>query len=144
MPYGKFKPAEKYVVKNPWDGSKTKVSHPDGYSGLFWGRVYDAGNTLIYPASDYFMHLAEDKKVETFEYWNILYELIDGYCAKHITPLKGDSTKHHYQSGFGGDECDGLIDFWLPVQVPDLPDMPFTIEGKPYVLKWKYSGDDDE
>lgn len=146
MPYGKFKPAKTTLIKNRWDGHEATVSTPDGYGGLFWGRVYDAGNTLIFPASDYFMRLAEDKQLDTFEYWNILTELIDRHCVEYLNPLMGQNLNYNYQSGFGGDDCDGLIDFWLPVQVPDLPDMPFTIEGKPYVLKWQYSpgGDDDE
>lgn len=129
-----------------WGENTVKISNPEGYYGLFWGRVYDQNGKCIYPASDYFMKLAEEKKIDTFHYWDTIYELIDAYCKKHITPLveDDDDDKYHYQSGFGGDECDGLIDFWLPKQVPDLPDMPFTIDGTSYVLKWVYAGDDED
>jgi hypothetical protein len=141
MPFGKFYPAKKEPIKTI-SGETIEHSSPDGYGGLFWGCVYDSDGKQIRMAQDYFWNLGKDDHPEDdFKYWYDIDELIHQHCLKYIHPYRGD--RHHYQSGFGGDESDGLIDFWVKEQVPEMPDMPFEIAGKQYVLKWEYSSGDD-
>jgi hypothetical protein len=81
----------------------------------------------------------ENEESDTFKYWDMIYKLIDELCTRHLKPLMNGDESYAYQSGFGGDESDGLIDFWLPVKVPELPIISFEIYGKKYELRWKYS-----
>jgi hypothetical protein len=113
---------------------------PSGYTGLFWGTVYTAKGKKLESAEDYFMRLAEKNDLDEFDYSDLISEKIREYCNEHVESLAGDNRSYGCQCGFGGDESDGLIDFWLPTKVPDLPDMNFVILEKEYTLKWKYSG----
>jgi hypothetical protein len=144
MPFGKFYPAKTETIKNI-RGETIEHSSPAGYGGLFWGRVYDSEGKRIRMAEDYFWELGKvDHPEDDFKYWYDIDELIHQHCLKYIHPYRGDL---HYQSGFGGDECDGLIDFWVKEPIPEMPDMPFEIAGKKYTIKWEYSSgsmyDDD-
>jgi hypothetical protein len=140
MPFGKFIPAKTETIKNI-RGELVSYSSPAGYGGLFWGRVYDSDGNLIRLASDYFWDLGQANNPEyDFQYWEDIDKLIGEHCEKYIYPYRGDD--HHYQYGFGGDESDGLIDFWVKDPIPEMPDMPFEIAGKKYVMKWDYSSGD--
>lgn len=144
MPFGKFHPAKSEIITT-MRGDKVPLNTPSGYGGLFWGRVYDSDGNRIRTASDYFWELGQDKPEDDFRYWYAIDELIHQHCLKYIHPYRGDN--HHYQSGFGGDDCDGLIDFWVKEPIPEMPDMPFEIAGEKYIIKWEYSSgsmDEDE
>jgi len=134
MPFGKFHAAKDEMITT-MRGDKVPLKTPAGYGGLFWGRVYGPDGKKITIAQDYFMELGKDE--DEFKYWYEIDALIHQHCMKYIHPYRGDN--HHYQSGFGGDESDGLIDFWTEKPIPEMPDMPFEIAGKAYVLKWDYS-----
>jgi hypothetical protein len=136
MPFGKFHPAKSEIITR-LDGTTVPLDTPPGYGGLFWGRVYDSDGNRIRRASDYFWELGQDNMEDEFRYWYVIDELIHQHCLKYIHPYRGYA--HHYQSGFGGDESDGLIDFWVKEPIPEMPDMPFEIEGEKYILKWEYS-----
>jgi hypothetical protein len=137
MPFGTFHPAEDKVITTMY-GDQVPLKTPAGYGGLFWGHVYDSDGKQLCMASEYFLDLGKtDHPEDDFKYWYDIDELIHRHCMKYVHPYRGDT--HHYQSGFGGDDCDGLIDFWLTEQVPEMPDMPFEIAGTQYVLKWTYS-----
>lgn len=139
--YGTYQPAEQKTFKDFKDETVT-LNTPAGYAGLFWGKIYDSDGYRLYAASDYLMKLAKANGEENeFKYWDVINDLITELCNTYIKPLMGEDESYAYQSGFGGDECDGLIDFWLPVQVPELPMIPFEIEGKKYVLHWEFSGE---
>lgn len=142
MPFGKYIPAEEKMIKTI-DGDEVLLKTPAGYAGLFWGNVYFKENDqFISHAEFYFTDVAENNDRDDYEYW----ELIDGYIGKHCKKYLPKKTheSYHYQYGFGGDECDGLIDFWLPEPVQEMPDMEFTIEGVEYVMKWTYSSGNDD
>ena len=140
MPFGKFCPAKTEMIKNI-HGEMIEFHQRAGYGGLFWGSVYGPDGKKIKMANDYFWELGKvDHPEDDFKYWYDIDELISQHCTQYIGPYRGPD--HHYQSGFGGDESDGLIDFWTENPVPEMPDMPFTIAGKNYVLKWRYSSGD--
>jgi hypothetical protein len=143
MPFGKYYPAENTMITTIY-GDQVPLNKPAGYGGLFWGRVYDENEKKIWPASDYFWDLAKSDGHELeYEYWELIDSLIGEHCKKYVAPYSDDD--HHYQYGFGGDECDGLIDFWVKDPIPKMPDMPFEVAGEKYVLKWEYSsGSDDD
>lgn len=145
MAFGKFIPAESKIITNIY-GEKVPLNKPAGYAGLFWGTVFDENGGKIDVASDYFRELASDLgEDDDFCYWEIIDHAIEQYCKKHLRPISDKSERHHYQYGFGGDNCDGLIDFWLPESVPEMPDLEFTIDNKKYTIRWEYSpGDDDD
>ncbi len=142
MPFGKFRPARDEIITT-MSGDKVPLHTPAGYGGLFWGRVYGPDGNRIRIADDYFWELGQvDHPEDDFKYWYDIDELINQHCTKYIGPYRG--SDHHYQSGFGGDESSGLIDFWTAERIPEMPDMPFEIAGKAYVLKWEYSSGSDE
>ena len=140
MSFGKFQPAKTETIKN-MHGETVTVNTPAGYSGLFWGAVYNSKGKNIRQADDYFLELGETHDPDDgFKYWDIISDAISEHCVKYIEPVCG--PHHHYQSGFGGDESNGLIDFWTEKPIPEMPDMEFEIAGKKYVIKWKYSSGD--
>jgi hypothetical protein len=143
MPFGKFSPAESRMITNS-RGEKLPLNTPAGYAGLFWGKVFHGNGRRIKNAEDYFCNLAK-KNGEDYEYlyWDIIGEAIDLYCEKYIAPLINDHDQYHFQSGFGGDECDGLIDFWLPEPIAKMPPLRININGKNYILRWEYSSGDE-
>ena len=137
MPFGKFRPESTETTKNMYEEMVTFTNHA-GYGGLFWGRVYDSDDNLIRLADDYFWELGKvDYPEDDFKYWYDIDNLIGKHCSKYVDPYKG--INHHYQYGFGGDESSGVIDFFVEKPIPEMPDMPFTIAGKQYVIKWEYS-----
>ncbi len=140
MPFGKFYPAKTERVKTIL-GEVVTFNTPAGYGGLFWGSVYDSDGNAISNAQDYFLELGKaHNRYHDYEYWDVIVDFIDEHCLKYVNPYCGD--KHHYQSGFGGDEADGVIDFWVEEQLPEMPKMPFEIAGKSYIMKWYYSTGD--
>ena len=74
------------------------------------------------------------------EAWDIINDKL--HCQLQTQIGKVDFNKYHWQCGFGGDEMDGLLDFWLPTQIACPADMHFTILGKNYVMSFIYGGDD--
>lgn len=141
MPFGKFIPARNEIITNMY-GEQVHHSTPPGYGGLFWGRVHNKDGKRIRLAEDYFYDLAKKNGEETeFVYWEHIDSEIGKHCQKYIDPFYKSS--HHYQYGFGGDESDGLIDFWLPEPIPEMPPMTFEICGEKYTIEWEYSSGDD-
>lgn len=141
MPFGLFAPSRTDLITNK-HGETVVLNTPEGYSGLFWGRVYDADGNRIKIAHDYFWHLGQvDYPDDDFKYWGIIDSRIAEHCDTYILPYCG--KRHHYQSGFGGDESDGLVDFWTEKPIPEMPDMPFEISGNQYVMKWEYSSGEE-
>jgi hypothetical protein len=137
MSFGKFHPAKKSTLKTI-DGETKTVDTPAGYGGLFWGYVYNSQEKVIPHAEDYFLELGEkNDPSDQFKYWDIIDHKITSHCLKYIDPYCG--ANHHYQSGFGGDEGNGLIDFWTEKRIPEMPDLEFEIEGEKYTIKWLYS-----
>lgn len=137
MPYGKYNPAKSEKIINS-RGETTIINTPEGYSGLFWGKVY-CDDVEIQNAEDYFLKITGSDEHLEFDYWDQISDIIEQHCTKYIFPYVKDHYNYHYQSGFGGDECDGLIDFWLPVPIPKMPDIVFKIQGKIYQLRWTFS-----
>jgi hypothetical protein len=118
-------------------GQKIKTnSGITGYGGLFWGSVSNEDGSNIEYASDFFFKVEENGK----EAWDIINDKLHLHLHKHIG--KVDRLKYHWQCGFGGDEMDGLLDFWLPTQIECPPDMKFKILGEKYVMSFNYGGDD--
>jgi len=134
MPFGKFKPAKSERTTDS-RGHPVVLNTPAGYGGIFWGTVYDSNGKIV--DEDYFSDLAENTD-DDYKYWDIIDEFILEHCLKYIDPFCGG--QRCYQSGFGGKYSSGLIDFWTKDPIPEMPDMLFEIEGKKYIMKWRYVG----
>ena len=128
MPFGKYCPVEKHT--------------PAGYSGLFWGTVYGKYGERIANAQDYFRELAEENGVDGFIYEDEISDALEEHCEIYIDPYCG--IDYNYQSGFGGDDCDGLVDFWTEKPIPTMPPMYFKICKRIYVMKFEYSSGSEE
>jgi hypothetical protein len=137
MPFGKY-----YPSKNIKFGNKT-IKKPGGYSGLFWGSVYTKENKKIQNASNYFLNQSEENGLDEYDYWDKIDTEINKHCEKYISPYLVEDRSYHYQTGFGSNHCDGLIEFWLPVEVPEMPDFKFIIDNNEYTMKWQYSDGSD-
>jgi hypothetical protein len=117
-------------------GQKIKsTSGTTGYGGLFWGSVRNEDGSDIEYASDFFFNVDDNGH----DAWDIINDKLYFHLRKHIGQV--DLINYHWQSGFGGDEMDGLLDFWLPTQIECPPDMQFKILGKNYIMSFKYDGD---
>jgi len=102
-----------------------------------WGSVRNEDGSIFKYASDYFFKIKDDSN----EAWDIISDKLDRHVRMHIGEVDRDKNRW-WQSGFGGDEMDGLIDFCLPTPIECLPDMEFEILGKKYVMSFTYGGDD--
>ena len=146
--YGKYYPVHKFDGKRS-DGTEYSGETPAGYGGLFRADVTDMdGNSLHdYSVADYFLGLKNpDENEDTyknlnFETWEIINEHVRDVLSKHM-PEQDD--KYHWQCGFGGDEGDGLIDFFCKEKIDLPPPSIFRVYGKSYRMTWYYDGDDDE
>lgn len=139
MPFGEFNP-EEVSFHNVSSGQRVPHFMPSGYSGLFWGKMFYGNGRRINSADNYFVELArKNGENDEYIYWTLIDAAIEKHCEDYLGPILKDNEKYTYQYGFGGDECDGLIDFWLPKQVPKMPPLRFKILGKKYILRWEYS-----
>lgn len=141
MSYGKYNSEKDNKIIDMF-GKEVSFKTPEGYSGLFWGTVYNSKGKIMDDASDYFWDLSEEHENDGFEYWETISNFIEEHCSKYIAPYCGQD--YHYQCGFGASDMNGLIDFCTKKPIPEMPDMPFEIEGKKYVIKWKYSSGHDD
>lgn len=135
---GKYQPAETTTVQTK-DGEKT-IHTPEGYSGIIWGRLYDSHGTYIRMGDDYIDQLATKNGADNCDYWLEITDLIYAHCDTYLKPIR-DKSEHKYysyQCEFGGDGGSGMIDFWLPEQIPELPEMHFTIGGESFIMRWNY------
>jgi len=147
--YGKYQPAEKYSGKRP-DGTEYSGETLAGYSGDFRGSITDIdGNDVDdYSASQYFLTLRNPKNNTlkeddmNFETW----EIIDNYisnCVSEYMP-ECDHKYYHWQCRFGGNDLDGLVEFFCKEKVKILPPMIFKVYDKSYRMIWTYhAGYDD-
>lgn len=103
---------------------------PYNWCGLMRAKVYTDKGELIRRMSEYVMfgvpngdHICSD-----------IADLLHDHAKKYLP--KDESGKNVWQTGFGGDEGDGLIDYALDVEPPDIPDMEFVVDGKTYIMKF--------
>lgn len=99
--------------------------------GLIRAQVYGP-NGLIKHADDFF-------DCETDE-WVIINDAMKKVLIP-ILPERG-VDKSNWQCGFGGDEGNGLVDYWLPKKIAYLPNVVFKIKGIEY--KMIFQIDDQE
>ena len=109
----------------------TSKSGTTGYSGIFWGSVRNEDGSQLQYAQDVFFEIDGA--------WEIINDKLQRHLQKHIGVV--DRKNYHWQCGFGGDEMDGMLDFWLPTPLDCPPDMKFTILNKKYVMSFSYGWD---
>ena len=107
MDYGDFTPQED--------------NRPEGYSGVFIGKVYDSDNRRNFD-------------VETNE--NGLSNHLHTTWHRRL-PV---TSKYGYQHRDFGDET--VLDFFLERKMPNPPDFHFEMGNEQYVMKFKYSPQD--
>jgi hypothetical protein len=138
MAYGKFIPARKFSGTRK-DGTKYSGESPAGYSGLFRAnvtyangkRVFAEDGDEVYSVSDYFFNRDESS-------WETVNDSMDKFYGA-IVPRDGT---YGCQYGFGGDEGDGLIDFFAKERIEVPKPMKFELFGTEYVMSWYYCGED--
>ena len=134
--YGEFKPENRFI--NQFNNKE--VVTPSGYYGLFVGRVYDSSNNLIHDADTYFWNL--DKSSENIIDLDSIGKDLRLHLDKKWHHIETVSSKYYYQAGFGGDEGDGSIDFFLEKKIVCPPDMKFKVYNKNYTMKFIYKHQD--
>lgn len=92
------------------------------YSGLIWGSVYDANGVYMPDAETHFWDADPDLFVEIS---NIMREHVRKYI--HVG---------YFQSGFGGDDRNGCIDYAWHIPAPQVDPMPFEISGCKYTMRF--------
>ena len=134
--YGEFKSENRFI--NQFNNKE--VVTPSGYYGLFVGRVYDSSNNLIHDADTYFWNL--DKSSEKIIDLDSIGKDLRLHLDKKWHHIETVSSKYYYQAGFGGDEGDGSIDFFLEKKIVCPPDMKFKVYNKNYTMKFIYKHQD--
>ena len=104
---------------------------PYNSTGLIYGRVYHEDGSFLANADDYFYELDG----EEIRLWNSIADKLQKHVEKHFPRYK--SGKNVWQTGFGGDEGTGLIDYALESSPPMLPNMPFKINNKAYYMTFQ-------
>jgi len=103
---------------------------PYNSTGLIYGRVYTKDGSFLANADDYFYALDDNE----IKYWNSIADKLQKHVKKHFP--KYNLGKNVWQTGFGGDEGTGLIDYALESNPPKLPDMTFKIKNVVYYMKF--------
>lgn len=130
MPYGEYIPTE-------------DMSVPERYSGLLWATIYEPNGKEIILAQTYFEQLAKTHGKNNNEYTDLVRKVIRNYCKNYIKLFCTDINYHACQSGFGNENCNGLIDF-TTVKPIRAPDTLFGINDELYTIKWTYSSGLDD
>jgi hypothetical protein len=102
---------------------------PYNVCGLIHAKVYNEDGSHFANADDYFFDIDET---------GVFCEIISNNLENHILnyfPVR-ERGKNTWQTGFGGDEGSGLIDFALQANPPLIPDLEFKIDGKNYTMKF--------
>ena len=96
------------------------------YVGLVRAKIYNKDD-IIRNAQDEFFSIDENSWLE-----------ISNKMTKHVKKFfpKKEYGKNTWQSGFGGDDSDGTIDFALQAHPPAISDMRFKFNGKFYTMKF--------
>jgi hypothetical protein len=102
---------------------------PFNVCGLIRANLYNQDGSLLKNAEDYFFEMDEEGS-----YWGIISDKMNNHVSKYFP--ERESGKNVWQTGFGGDESDGLIDFALQTYPPAVPDMEFDIDGIVYIMKF--------
>jgi len=140
MGYGKFSPARKFSGTR-MDGSHYSGETPNGYTGMFRAKVTLANGKEIlteygcnvYSVSNYF-----------FERDNNSWETVNEFMKKFYGPIVPYDGSYGCQYAFGGDESDGLIDFFAKERVELPRPMKFELFGNEYLLTWYYQSEEDD
>ena len=144
--YGKFLPSSVTPSFQRYDGTMTNpLSKPDGYVGLFLGTIFDEDGSKFRCLREYAGQLVQSDSFNLYVLdiegaWDKINDKLQDHMTKHIGPV---AMPYGWQCGFGGDEMDGLLDYWLPTKLACPPEMKFTISGMKYIMKFSYSGEDD-
>lgn len=143
MSYGKFVPARKYSGTRE-DGTTYSGEIPAGYSGLFRARISNVDETPI----------LDDNGVKLYRYTSVsdhwfnkdesIFEIVNDCMENKYGCIVLDGKPYGAQYGFGGDECDGLIDFFAKERVKLPEPMKFEAFGKEYLMTWYYASYDDD
>jgi hypothetical protein len=102
---------------------------PYNVSGLIRAKVYNEDGSHFANADGYFFTMDE-----TGVFWEMISNDLENHVAKYFPVREHD--KNTWQTGFGGDEGNGLIDFALQTNPPMIPDLEFTINGTHYTMKF--------
>lgn len=116
---------------------------------LFTAKVYVVNK-------EYQQHTGETQEIEISDpknYFTVLGEkyvrqisdLVENHCEKYLFPLLSESEQKRLFAGFGGDCMSGLIDCHSskPLDIENIPDTTFEIEGRHYRMEWHYYEEED-
>ena len=95
------------------------------YTGLIHGSVYDTKGDLMKEAEWHFWDTDPD-----------LFTVIGNIISEHVRKYMDRGC---FQAGFGGDDLDGCIDYSWNKPAPDIPEMPFEINGQKYSMRFSAS-----
>ena len=98
--------------------------------------MYDSDNNLIPDADTYFWELDKNGYLEDAD---SISKDLDKHLSNNWHSVESSSSKYSYQSGFGGNNGDGLVDFFLENKMPCPKDMKFKVYNKNYTMKFRYN-----
>jgi len=123
-------------------GDKMTMGKSVGYNGEFYGKIVvkETGESVDQDDFEY------DENGELSNDWDFIYDTMDGHFDKYLldtftqAELRtiNENSDYMFYHGFGGDEGDGIFNFFSPKKIPLPPPMEFTAPGtgETYVMSF--------
>lgn len=115
-----------------------------GYGGLLHGSIKEK-KTGRERTEDDFSYGFDGTRNE----YDIINDKLAAHFTAHLNAEPGNYDRKslnkegfNWQSGFGGDEGNGEIDFFLPKKIKMLSPMSFRINNVDYIMTFSFGGDE--
>lgn len=130
--------------KAPHNNSTTKYgdektrSNIKGYEGEFYGIIHNKEtNKKIdvdeeFDEQDDYSYIEEELKSHCKKYCE------DNFTKEENKELNRADSEYEFICGFGGDEQDGIINFFVQKKIPLPPDMEIKFDDNTYIMSFKF------
>ena len=124
------------VSNKLYGDKKTHSKKVEGYEGEFYGIISEKNTG----------HQITENDFDTEEY-DIINEKLNLHCEEYRKAnfteeenkeLDDSQSIYEFRCGFGGDDQNGVINFFVSKQIPLPSKMKFTINNITYIMRFKF------
>jgi hypothetical protein len=119
-------------------GDKKTRSNVEGYEGEFYGIIHDkkTGKKIVvddeFDEEDDYPYIQKKLKSHCAKYCE------DNFTKEENKELDDPDSEYEFICGFGGDEQDGIINFFVDKKIPLPPNMEIEFDDKTYIMSFKF------
>jgi hypothetical protein len=125
------------ISKKLYGDKKLQSKKVEGYEGEFYGIISEknTGHAItedtFEPEDDYYT-INEKLKSHCEEYRKA------NFTEEENKELDDSQSIYEFRCGFGGDDQNGVINFFVPKQIPLPSKMKFMINNIAYIMRFKF------